>query len=537
MLPSPNDDLPTLLQSSLSDDLPTRLQSSLSDDLPTRLPDSQIHMSGSDEGGVLPVGTRLAEFEIQDKIGEGGFSTVYRAWDHVLRRQVALKEYFPSSIASRSGQTQVCARSQRHQDTFSAGLDSFIKEAQTLAGFDHPALVKVLRFFPANGTAYMVMPLYVGITFRDAVRTMHEPPSEAWLLAQLDPLTKALQSIHAQGWFHRDIAPDNIMLIEGGSRPLLLDFGAARRVIGDLTQALTVILKPGYAPVEQYAEVPGMKQGAWTDVYALAATVHWAITGKTPPTAVGRMVNDTLQPLTKSAAGRYSPRFLAALDDALKVRPSERTSDMTQFRTMLGLNDGMVSPNPSDASPSSLTIKSLRTKTGSNTSILPKQSLMMSIAVGSLLVAGSAWLWLQEKHPADAKYAPAQAPLTPTPPPIVATERLESGNAPPLLQVPPTAAATVAPNIPTSSPSTLARPTVELQPTESKPTIVPPVAPKHASSTVPVAGPNSRPAVSRAEALPATPRDTAVCANLMQRLSLGEDLSILREQLAANRCQ
>lgn len=517
----------------LNDDLPTLLKPSLSGDLPTRLPDGHTPAYSSDEEFVLPVGTRLAEFEIQDKIGEGGFSTVYQAWDHVLRRQVALKEYFPSSIASRSGQTQVCARSQRHKETFAAGLDSFIKEAQTLASFDHPSLVKVLRFFPANGTAYMVMPLYVGTTFRDAVRAMPEPPDEAWLLAQLDPLTLVLQSIHAQGWFHRDIAPDNIMLIEGGNRPLLLDFGAARRVISDLTQALTVILKPGYAPVEQYAEVPGMKQGAWTDVYALAATVYWAITGKTPPTAVGRMVNDTLQPLTKSAAGRYSPRFLSALDEALKVRPSERTSDMTQFRLALGLNDGMVSPNPSDTNPASLTIKSLRTKTGTNTSILSKESLMMSFAVGSLLVAGSAWLWQQEKHPAGSKDAPAHAPLTP--PPVVAKVRQESGNAPSPLQVPPTAAAAVVPNTPTSSPSTLVPP-VELRPTDSKQTILPPVSPKHALSTVPVAGSNSRPTVSRAEAFPATPRDTVVCANLIQRLSLGEDLSILREQLASNRC-
>jgi serine/threonine protein kinase len=125
----------------------------------------------------------------------------------------------------------------------------------------------------------------------------------------LGPLTQALAVIHAEHCYHRDIAPDNVILLADGAKPLLLDFGAARRVIGDMTQALTVILKAGYAPVEQYAEIPGMKQGPWTDVYALAAVVYWVVTGRTPPVAVGRMLGDTYIPLTTSNAGRYSTRF------------------------------------------------------------------------------------------------------------------------------------------------------------------------------------------------------------------------------------
>ena len=117
----------------------------------------------------------------------------------------------------------------------------------------------------------MVMPFYEGITLKDELKALGAPPDEAWLRELLEPLTEALAVIHAEQCFHRDIAPDNVILLTGSQRPLLLDFGAARRVIGDMTQALTVILKPGYAPVEQYAEVPGMKQGPWTDVYALAA--------------------------------------------------------------------------------------------------------------------------------------------------------------------------------------------------------------------------------------------------------------------------
>ena len=122
----------------------------------------------------------------------------------------------------------------------------------------------------------------------------------------------ALQVLHAAQCYHRDISPDNILITDSG--PMLLDFGAARRVIGDVQRALTVVLKPGFAPIEQYGDTPGMHQGAWTDVYALAAVVYFAIMGKTPPPSVGRLLKDNYQPLVEAAAGRYSERFLAAID-------------------------------------------------------------------------------------------------------------------------------------------------------------------------------------------------------------------------------
>ena len=299
----------------------------------------------------LPLGTRLGEFELTKEIGEGGFSIVYLAWDHSLDRHVALKEYMPSSIAARSGPIEVGARSERHRETFDAGLKSFINEAKLLARFDHPALVKVYRFWEANGTAYMVMPFYEGVTVKDTVRALPAPPDEAWLRGLLAPLTDALNVIHHESCYHRDIAPDNVILLAGSSKPLLLDFGAARRVIGDMTQALTVILKPGYAPVEQYAEVPGMKQGPWTDVYALAAVVYWAITGKTPPPSVGRMLGDTYVPLLECAAGRYEPRFLRAIDRALTVLPERRTQTIDAFRQELGLEAPLPAVAAPDARP------------------------------------------------------------------------------------------------------------------------------------------------------------------------------------------
>ncbi|MCU0922424.1 MAG: protein kinase [Burkholderiaceae bacterium] len=298
-----------------------------------------------DVGSGLPPGTRLGEFEITELVGEGGFGLVYAAQDHSLQRRVALKEYMPSSLAARAGGSQVQVKSQRHRETFDAGLKSFINEARLLASFDHPSLVKVYRFWEANGTAYMVMPFLDGATLKDVLRQMGSPPDEGWLRNVLGPLTEALLVIHAEQCYHRDIAPDNVMLMPGGNRWLLLDFGAARRVIGDMTQALTVILKPGYAPVEQYAEIPGMKQGPWTDVYALAAVVYFAITGRTPPPSVGRLLNDTYAPLVQSAAGRYSERFLAAIDRALAVRPERRTQSIGEFRSDLGLGDAGFVPD------------------------------------------------------------------------------------------------------------------------------------------------------------------------------------------------
>ncbi|MEO7150509.1 MAG: serine/threonine-protein kinase [Burkholderiaceae bacterium] len=289
------------------------------------------------EGNMLPAGTFLGEFELTQGLGEGGFGIVYLARDHSLERSVALKEYMPSALAARAGGTQVLVKSERYRETFEAGLKSFINEAKLLAQFDHPSLVKVYRFWEANGTAYMVMPFYEGETLKQQLKEMGEPPSEAWLMELLDPLTAALEVIHDEQCFHRDIAPDNVMMLAGSNQPLLLDFGAARRVIGDMTQALTVILKPGYAPVEQYAEVPGMKQGAWTDVYALAAVVYYAITGKTPPTSVGRLMNDSYVPLAQSAAGRYSERFLTAIDRALVVKPEQRTPSIAALREALGM--------------------------------------------------------------------------------------------------------------------------------------------------------------------------------------------------------
>ena len=289
-------------------------------------------------GNALPLGSQLAEFEVVRVLGEGGFGVVYLAHDHTLRREVAIKEYMPAALATRKDGLQLQFASERNRAVFGAGLISFINEARLLAKFDHPSLVKVYRFWQANGTAYMVMPFYEGATLKDTLLKLGGPPDERWLLAFLGALTEALGVIHADHFLHRDIAPDNILLLSGSGRPLLLDFGAARQVIGDATQALTAILKPGFAPVEQYAEAPAMRQGPWTDVYALCAVVYTAITGRKPPVSVGRTVRDNYVPLVRSAAGQYSERFLAAIDAGLLIQPTERTQSVAALRQALGLD-------------------------------------------------------------------------------------------------------------------------------------------------------------------------------------------------------
>ena len=410
----------------------------------------------ADMGNGLPIGTRLAEFELTQLLGEGGFGIVYLANDHSLQRRVALKEYMPSSLAARSGEYQVQVKSERYRETFEAGRKSFINEARLLAQFDHPSLVKVYRFWEANGTAYMVMPFYEGKNLRDTLRGAPNKPEEQWLRTLLAPLTEALMVIHGEQCYHRDIAPDNVMMLAGSNRPLLLDFGAARRVIGDMTQALTVILKPGYAPVEQYAEIPGMKQGPWTDVYALAAVVHYAITGRTPPPSVGRLLNDTYQPLVESAAGRYSEGFLAAIDRGLAVRPEGRTQSIEQLRheleldrlvpatTMLTISQPAAWPT---AGAPAVTVRAVpptaimpppapRAAPAPSPVVSPEnpsppapksKSLAVGVGVGALVLAGLgvvAWRMLAAPAPAPVVAVTPAAALTPlpgaAPPPVTA---------------------------------------------------------------------------------------------------------------------
>ena len=292
---------------------------------------------------ALPPGTRLAEFEVQELLGVGGFGLVYRAYDHSLHRTVAIKEYMPSSLAARDAGLTLSVRSSTDRATYEAGLKSFVAEARLLAQFDHPSLVKVYRFWEANNTAYMVMPLYRGMTLKQARSLMSAPPPEAWLRTVLWSVLQALQVLHEHHTMHRDVSPDNIFLQDVGP-PVLLDLGAARRAIGDRSHKLTAILKVNYAPIEQYAETEGLNQGAWTDLYALAAVVYGCLRNDPPLPATTRVVRDTMpsvQSVGATVAGhfgvQYSEPFLRALGQALEVQPQARPQSVAAFVQAMGL--------------------------------------------------------------------------------------------------------------------------------------------------------------------------------------------------------
>jgi hypothetical protein len=378
---------------------------------------------------TLPEGTCIGGLEIIRLIGEGGFGIVYLANDPALQRQVAVKEYMPSSLAGRANDGHnVVVKSDHHGETFKVGLRSFVNEARLLASFDHPSLVKVYSFWEANGTAYMAMPYYEGPTLKRALAEMGQAPDEATLRGWLRPLLDALAVMHREHCFHRDIAPDNILLTRSG--PLLLDFGAARRVIGDMTHALTAMLKPGYAPIEQYGDMSAMRQGAWTDLYALACVVYYAVTGKPPMSSVDRMMSEGLVPLSRVADGRYSESFLRAIDAALALQPQDRPQDVAQFRALLDagmvrrvVTAPLVAPLPRPVMGKDETTRpdppARPAPAASTVAAMPfRRSMAYAIGATALLgVVAAGTLWLRPRStPQSELVLPATSAVRPPPP-------------------------------------------------------------------------------------------------------------------------
>jgi serine/threonine protein kinase/HAMP domain-containing protein len=281
---------------------------------------------------ALPVGFRLHEYRIDGVLGQGGFGIAYKATDVNLNAKVVIKEYLPEDFAYRTTDSSVCARDDHDQGFYQTGLDSFLVEARTLATFRHPNIVRVARFFEANRTAYMVLEYERGQSLK-AWRKKHEHVPEAELVALLAPLFNGLAVVHKSGYLHRDIKPDNIYVRDEDGSLVLLDFGAARQTASQSTEVGTVVT-PGYAALEQYAG--GGRQGPWTDIYAMGATLFWLVTGKKPFEAPARLDNPDPQPSAQLLGqGKYSEPFLRAIDWALRMHPNDRPQDIEQFRGML----------------------------------------------------------------------------------------------------------------------------------------------------------------------------------------------------------
>jgi HAMP domain-containing protein len=264
-------------------------------------------------------------------LGQGGFGITYLATDVHLNAKVAIKEYLPEEIAFRAGDHSVSPNATLHRDRYREGLESFLVEARTLASFRHPAIVRVARFFEAHRTAYMVLEYEQGSPLK-AWWPAHTDKREAGLIELLLPLLDGLAIVHDAGFLHRDIKPDNIQVRQADGRLVLLDFGSAGQTVA-VAGAGAVVLTPGYAPLEQY----GMgQQGAWTDLYALGATLYWCVTGSKPPDAEMRSVNPrSYTPAVQAGAGDYGQAFLDAIDWALAMDTAARPQTVADLRRAL----------------------------------------------------------------------------------------------------------------------------------------------------------------------------------------------------------
>ena len=281
---------------------------------------------------ALPRGHRLQEYELVRVLGFGGFGMTYLGFDHHLDKAVAIKEYLPSDIATRTADHSVAPQASEFRGDFQWGLERFLDEARTLARFDHRHIVKVYRFFEAHGTAYIVMEYAEGETL-SAYLERKGTLSEAELKGILYPLLDGLAVVHGADFLHRDIKPGNIVLRDADGSPVLLDFGAARQAIGAKSRSVTSIVTPGYAPIEQYSSRG--RQGAWTDIYALGGVCYRALTGQVPDDATDRMRNDPLILVSQRCAGRVRGAFLSAIDSALSVDEGDRPQSVGAWRAAL----------------------------------------------------------------------------------------------------------------------------------------------------------------------------------------------------------
>ncbi|MEF7615951.1 cache domain-containing protein [Aquincola sp. MAHUQ-54] len=280
---------------------------------------------------ALPPRFRLLEYRIDRVLGQGGFGITYLATDVHLNAKVAIKEYLPESIAFRTSDASVSAQSSRHRDRYRSGLENFLVEARTLASFRHPNIVRVARFFEAHRTAYMVLEYERGQPLK-TWWPAHPRTTEAELVRLLQPLLDGIAVMHAAGFLHRDIKPDNIQVRAEDGSLVLLDFGSAQQA-ADAVQPADIVVTPGFAPIEQYGEGT---QGPWTDIHALGATLYWMVAGRKPPDADARIGGaDPMPPASEVGAGRFGAPFLAAIDWALRPEAAQRPQDIAEWQRAL----------------------------------------------------------------------------------------------------------------------------------------------------------------------------------------------------------
>lgn len=283
---------------------------------------------------LLPNTVLNGKYVLGKVLGEGGFGVSYLGWDLNLECKVAIKEYYPASYVTRQAAytPTVSVLTGNRREFYEKGLEKFVEEAKSLAKFSRlPGIVLVRDYFRENGTAYIVMEFAEGRTLKSLLEKNNGRLPAETVFQMMRPVMESLKEVHKKGLIHRDISPDNMMVDEKG-QVKLLDFGAARNYLSGEEKSLSVILKPGYTPEEQYRSRG--EQGPWTDVYALCATIYRAITGELPLESLDRMSEDDLKP--PSALGvSIDPRQEAALMKGLAVYKKDRLADMDELMAAL----------------------------------------------------------------------------------------------------------------------------------------------------------------------------------------------------------
>ena len=385
---------------------------------------------------ALPGGTQLADYEVVDVLGAGGFGITYRAWDTKLEKYVALKEYLPRDFATRTATYTVVPTSPTDQTDYKWGLERFLDEARTLARFDHPHLNKVYRFFETNGTAYLVLEYVEGQTLSHLLST-HPTLPDTHLQRIIADISSGLEEVHAAGYVHRDIKPSNIMLRGDGSA-VLLDFGAARQAVGQRSKSLTSILTPGYAPIEQY-DTKAEDVGPWSDLYALGMVAYRGVSGLRDtdlPDAVTRARTQRkggpdLTPAVEVGKGAYAADFLKAIDWAIRVNEEERPQTLAAWLMTLSPGWGEAAPSPSPVPAAASPAKVIAASGGSG----PRGwvSKVALAVVGAAIIGAGLWVMypgmnmvkksaVNPPEPPEERPEERPEPVPVTPVPVVQAE-------------------------------------------------------------------------------------------------------------------
>lgn len=325
----------------------------------------------------LQVGTVLAgNYHVGRLIGEGGFGITYMGWDHDLEMKIAIKEFFLSGHSNRNTtvSSEIYSTAGEEQELFEVHREKFINEARVLASFfKESGIVTVLRYFNENNTAYIIMEYIEGITLKEYLKNKGKLTTDE-TIGIIGPVLNSLSKVHEKNLIHRDISPDNIMITEDGVGKLL-DFGAAREVANG-NKSLSVVLKYGYAPIEQY-QTRG-NQGPWTDVYALCATMYRCITGQTPTEATDRTIGDNLKPPCEIEP-KCSKEISDVLMKGMAFAPAERYQSVAELKQALldALNTKMrikLDAMTPDSKPGEKKIQEVPVVPTPNPAPVPKQS-------------------------------------------------------------------------------------------------------------------------------------------------------------------